>query len=337
MVIIRNKKTLVLFIITIFVIGLMSMLRPETFFSIRNFQSMSVQIPEFGLLAIAISLSLLTGGIDLSVVAIANLTGIATAWLLTNFITPEMSGANISLVIILIIIMALLLSTFLGFINGILITRVGITPILATLGTMGLFGGLGVIITKGVGITGLPEKFLYLGTAIIGKVPIQLYIFIAVVLLVGLVLNRTLFGFNVFMIGANPIAASFSGININNVLVRVYMMSGFLAGISGLLIISKANSARSGYGASFLLPAVLVAVMGGIDARGGFGNITGVVLSLVLLQSLQSGFNILGFSSFFKNIILGAMLLLVMVINYIGARAAERLELRRELLKVSKE
>ena len=337
MVIIRNKKTLVLFIITIFVIGLMSMLRPETFFSIRNFQSMSVQIPEFGLLAIAISLSLLTGGIDLSVVAIANLTGIATAWLLTNFITPEMSGANISLVIILIIIMALLLSTFLGFINGILITRVGITPILATLGTMGLFGGLGVIITKGVGITGLPEKFLYLGTAIIGKVPIQLYIFIAVVLLVGLVLNRTLFGFNVFMIGANPIAASFSGININNVLVRVYMMSGFLAGISGLLIISKANSARSGYGASFLLPAVLVAVMGGIDARGGFGNITGVVLSLVLLQSLQSGFNILGFSSFFKNIILGAMLLLVMVINYIGARAAERLELRRELLKVAKE
>ena len=337
MVIIRNKKTLVLFIITIFVIGLMSMLRPETFFSIRNFQSMSVQIPEFGLLAVAISLCLLTGGIDLSVVAIANLTGIATAWLLTNFITPEMSGANISLVIILIIIMALLLSTFLGFINGILITRVGITPILATLGTMGLFGGLGVIITKGVGITGLPEKFLYLGTAIIGKVPIQLYIFIAVVLLVGLVLNRTLFGFNVFMIGANPIAASFSGININSVLVRVYMMSGFLAGISGLLIISKANSARSGYGASFLLPAVLVAVMGGIDARGGFGNITGVVLSLVLLQSLQSGFNILGFSSFFKNIILGAMLLLVMVINYIGARAAERLELRRELLKVSKE
>lgn len=298
---------------------------------------MSVQIPEFGLLAIAISLSLLTGGIDLSVVAIANLTGIATAWLLTNFITPEMSGVNISLVIILIIIVALLLSTFLGFINGILITRVGITPILATLGTMGLFGGLGVIITKGVGITGLPEKFLYLGTAIIGKVPIQLYIFIAVVLLVGLVLNRTLFGFNVFMIGANPIAASFSGININNVLVRVYMMSGFLAGISGLLIISKANSARSGYGASFLLPAVLVAVMGGIDARGGFGNITGVVLSLVLLQSLQSGFNILGFSSFFKNIILGAMLLLVMVINYVGARTAERLELRRELLKVSKE
>jgi simple sugar transport system permease protein len=337
LVIIRNKKTLVLFIITIFVIGLMSILRPETFFSMRNFQSIGVQIPEFGLLAIAISLCLLTGGIDLSVVATANLTGIVTAWLLTNFITPEMSGTNILLMMILIIVMALILSTFLGFLNGILITRVGITPILATLGTMGLFGGLGVIITKGVGITGLPEKFLYLGTAIIGKVPIQLYIFAVVVLLIGLVVNRSLFGFNVFMIGANPIAARFSGININNVLVRVYMLSGFLAGISGLLIISKANSARSGYGASFLLPAVLVAVMGGIDARGGFGNITGVVLSLILLQSLQSGFNILGFSSFFKNIILGAMLLLVMVINYIGARTAEKLEHRRELQKVLNE
>jgi simple sugar transport system permease protein len=313
----------------------MSLLRPDTFFSILNFQSMSVQIPEFGLLALAISLSLLTGGIDLSVVATANVTGIITAWLLTNLIKPEMSDSNTVLLIALIMVVALIFSTFLGFINGILITRVGITPILATLGTMGLFGGAGVIITKGVGITGLPEKFLFFGTAIIGKVPIQLYIFAGVVLLLGLILNRTLFGFNVFMVGANPIAARFSGINIDNILVRTYMLSGFLAGISGLLIISKADSARSGYGASFLLPAVLVAVMGGIDATGGFGNITGVVLSLVLLQSLQSGFNILGFSSFFKNIILGAMLLLVMVINYIGARSAERLTLRRELQKAS--
>ncbi len=331
MVLIRNKKTLVLFAITLAVIIVMSLLRTEIFISLRNFQSMSVQIPEFGLLAVAISLSLLTGGIDLSVVATANLTGIVAAWLLTNFISPEMSSTSVVLVVVLIIFVSLMLSIFLGFLNGLLITRVGITPILATLGTMGLFGGMGVVITKGVGITGLPEKFLYLGTGIIGKVPIQLYIFLAVVLIIGFILNRTLFGFNLFMIGANPIAARFSGININNVLTRVYMLSGLLAGISGILIISKANSARSGYGASFLLPAVLVAVMGGIDPAGGFGNVTGVVLSLVLLQSLQSGFNILGLSPFFKNIILGAMLLLVMIINYIAARSAERMQSRRTL------
>lgn len=334
MVLIRNKKTLVLFGITIFFFIIMSLVRPEQFLSIRNFQSMTIQIPDFGLLALAISLCMMTGGIDLSVVAISNLTGITTAWMLTNFIKPEMSGGTELLIIILIMLIGTIIALICGAINGILITRVGITPILATLGTMGLFGGLGVIITKGKGIVGLPGKFLYLGTAIIASVPIQLYIFIAVILLVGLILNRTLFGFNLFMIGANPIAARFSGINLNDVLLRVYMLSGLLSGISGFLIISKANSARSGYAASFLLPAVLVAVLGGTDPTGGFGNVTGVVLALVLVQTLKSGFNILGFSSFFQNVILGGMLLLVMVVNYIGARIAARMATRRLLSRI---
>ena len=337
MVIIRNKKILVLFSIMVAVFIVMTIYRPSIFLSLRNFQSMSVQIPEFGLLAVAISICLLTGGIDLSVVAIANLTGITAAWLLTSFVKPEMSEFNKLLYIILIIFGVLILSAVCGLFNGILVTRVGITPILATLGTMGLFGGLGVIITKGRGIINLPEKFLYLGTAIILKIPIQLYIFFAVVLIVGLLLNRTLFGFNTFMIGANPIASRFSGININSVLLRVYMLSGILSGISGILIISKADSARSGYAASYLLPAVLVAVMGGMDPAGGFGTVTGVVFSLILLQTLKSGFNIMGFSSFFQNIVLGGMLILIMVINNIGARMAKNLELRRELQKATKD
>jgi simple sugar transport system permease protein len=290
---------------------------------------MTIQIPDFGLLSLAIALCMMTGGIDLSVVAISNLTGIATAWMLTNFIKPETSGAAEILLIILIMILGLIVAVACGAINGVLITKVGITPILATLGTMGLFGGLGVIITKGTGITGLPAPFLYLGTAMIAKAPIQLYIFIAVILVVGLILNRTLFGFNLLMIGANPISARFSGINLNSVLLRVYIMSGILSGIAGFIIIAKANSARSGYAASFLLPAVLVAVLGGTDPAGGFGTVTGVVLALVLVQTLKSGFNILNFSSFFQNIVLGGMLLLVMIINFIGAKVAEIVSLRK--------
>jgi simple sugar transport system permease protein len=151
-----------------------------------------------------------------------------------------------------------------------------------------------------------------------------LYIFIAVVLILGLILGRTLFGFNIYMIGANQVAARFSGINIDSVLIRVYMTSGLMAGIASILMIARVNSARSDYGYTFLLPAVLVAVLGGVNPNGGFGNLTGIVLSLSLLQILQSGFNILGASSFFKNVIWGVMLLLVMVINYIGDRYAKR-------------
>ena len=143
-----------------------------------------------------------------------------------------------------------------------------------------------------------------------------------------------MFGFNIYMIGANPIAAKFSGININNVLIRVYMTSGLMSGVAAILMIARVNSARSGYAATFLLPAVLVCVLGGVNPNGGFGNLTGMVLALSLLQMLQSGFNILGASSFFKNVIWGAMLLIVMVINYIGDRYSnEALRVGRLALK----
>jgi simple sugar transport system permease protein len=322
----KNKKVFSLLIITIFAFALMSILEPKIFLTLRNFQSMTIQIPEFGLLAAGIMVCMLTGGIDLSIVATANISAIAAALVLTKFAGADSGAGSVQIYITIIaaILVSLLVGLLCGFINGILVTQLSISPILATLGTMGLFGGLGVIITKGKGITGFPEQFLTIGTAHPFKVPLVLYIFLAVILILGLILNRTMFGFNVYMIGANPMAAKFSGININSVLTRVYMISGLMSGIAAILMISRVNSARSGYAATFLLPAVLVCVLGGVNPNGGFGNLTGMVLALSLLQMLQSGFNILGSSSFFKNVIWGAMLLIAMVINYFGDRYSKR-------------
>ncbi len=323
----RNKKVFSLLIITVFAFLIMTILEPKIFFSLRNFQSMTVQIPEFGLLALGITFCMLTGGIDLSVVATANLAAITAATILFNFAGAN-SGAGLTkiiTVIILAILAACAVGMICGTINGLLVAKMGITPILATLGTQGLFGGLGVIITKSKGIVGFPDLFLKIGTAHPLKVPFVLYIFIAVVLILGLILGRTLFGYNIYMLGSNPLAARFSGINSESVLIRVYMTSGLLAGLASILMIARVNSARSDYGYTLVLPAVLVAVLGGINPNGGFGTLTGIVLALALLQILQSGFNILGASSFFKNVIWGAMLLLVMVINYIGDRYSKRL------------
>ena len=333
----KNKKVLSLLIFTVLAFILMSILEPSIFLTLRNFQSMTIQIPEFGLLAVGIMVCMLTGGIDLSIVANANLSAIVAAIILTKFAGAE-SGAGPVMtyaIIILAIIVALVVGALCGFINGLLVTQLSITPILATLGTMGLFGGLGLIITKGIGITGFPEQFLIIGTAHPFKIPLVLFIFLAIVLILSFILNRTLFGFNVYMIGANQIAAKFSGININNVLIRVYMTSGIMAGLAAILMIARVNSARSGYAATFLLPAVLVCVLGGVNPNGGFGNLTGIVLALSLLQMLQSGFNILGASSFFKNVIWGAMLLIVMVITYFGDRFSKR-NIEKRPLKVEK-
>jgi simple sugar transport system permease protein len=308
----------------VFVIAIISVFLPNKFLTLINFQSIASQIPEFGLLAIAMMIAMITGGIDLSVVSITNLTGVVAALILTNFITPETAGHQAFFIMALAVIAAIALSVVCGLTNGLLVSHVGVPPILATLGTQGLFLGLAIVITQGYGITGFPEKFLFIGSGKLGVIPMPFIIFIAVALIVALVLNRTSLGLSMYMVGANPVVARFSGINNNRILVWTYMLTGLLAGVSSVIMISRVNSMRPGYGYAYLLQAILVVVLGGVDPSGGFGTVLGVVMGIVILQVLQSGFNILTFSPFFKRFIWGMMLLLVMVINYAVSEYQQR-------------
>jgi len=317
-------KTIITFIIMVGVFAIMAIFLPGKFLTVINFQSIASQVPEFGLLALAMMLAMMTGGIDLSVVSTANLTGVAGAIVLTKFINPQMGEGQIILIIILAILAIIASSLICGLMNGFLIAYVGVPPILATLGTMGLFLGIAIVITGGHGVTGFPDEFLFIGSGKIGIVPVPLIIFIICTLIVALVLNKTSLGLSIQLLGSNPVAASFAGINNNSVLVKTYLMTGLLAGISSIIMISRVNSMRPGYGYAYLLTAILVIVLGGVNPSGGFGTVSGVVMGVIILQLLQSGFNILAFSPFFKKFIWGFMLLLVMVINLIIAGYQQR-------------
>jgi simple sugar transport system permease protein len=308
----------------IFVIAVISVFLPNKFLTLINFQSIASQIPEFGLLAIAMMIAMITGGIDLSVVSITNLTGVAAALILKNFITPETAVHQAFFIMALAVITAIALSVMCGLMNGLLVSHVGVPPILATLGTQGLFFGIAIVITQGHGITTFPEKFLFIGSGKLGVIPMPFIIFIAVALIIALVLNRTSLGLSMYMVGANPVVARFSGINNNRILIWTYMLSGLLAGVSSVIMISRVNSMRPGYGYAYLLQAILVVVLGGVDPSGGFGTVLGVIMGIVILQVLQSGFNILAFNPFFKKFIWGMMLLLVMVINYAVSEYQQR-------------
>ena len=308
----------------IVLIIIMSAALPNKFLRLINFQSMASQIPEYGLLSIAMMVALITGGIDLSVVSITNLTGVAAALILKHLITPEMTGSQTFYMMALAVFSAIALSVVCGFINGIVITKVGVPPILATLGTQGLFLGLAVIITKGHGISSFPDKFLAIGSGKLGIIPMPFIIFIGVVLLMYVFLNKTKLGLSMYMVGSNPTVSRFAGINNDNVLIKTYIVTGLLAGISSVIMISRVNSMRPGYGYAYLLQAILVAVLGGVDPYGGFGSVLGVVMAIIILQVLQSGFNILSFSPFFKKFIWGLMLLAVMIINFTVAKYQQR-------------
>ena len=299
-------------IIMFLVIAAISISLPSKFLTLINFQSMTSQIPEFGLLSIAMMIALITGGIDLSVVSITNLTGVVSALILKTY--P--GEGSVFSVIFFAILVALVLSAFCGLINGFLIAHVGVPAILATLGTMGLYLGTAIIITEGHGIHTFPEKFLFIGSGTIGILPMPLIIFIGATIIIAIILRKTPLGMSMFMVGSNPIASRFSGINNSSVLMQTYIITGLLAGVSSIIMISRVNSIRPGYGYAYLLQAILVAVLGGTDVSGGYGSILGLVLGLIILQSLQSGFNILNFSPFFRKFIWGLMLLIVMVINY---------------------
>lgn len=322
----RDGNLTRLLIITITILVVMSFLKPDLFLTIRNFSSMSFQFPEYGILAIAIMITMLTGGIDLSAVAIANLSAILAAITMLKLIPQSFAGGNMIIIILVAILSSIVTGIICGLLNGFLIAKVGITPILATLGTMQLFTGIAIVITKGTAIYGFPDQFSYIGNGSLWIFPVPLLIFTIIVLSFAMLLNKTAFGLKVYFMGTNPTASHFSGINNTLVLIKTYMLSGILASMAGIIMIARTNSAKADYGTSYTLQAILIAVLGGVNPNGGFGTIAGLVLAVLSLQFLSSGFNMLRFSNFFKEFIWGGVLIIVMVINYLSNQKQSRLK-----------
>jgi simple sugar transport system permease protein len=313
--------TLRLFVIALVIFIAFSMLLPGKFFTVRNMQSMAVQFPEFGLLAFAIMITMLTGGIDLSIVGAANLSAIVAALILTRLTGPEGAGMSLVVVMPLSMLGALLMGSICGVFNGFLVSRIGITPILATLGTGAIYTGLSFVITGGPAIT--TTQLAFIGNGSILGLPIPVIVFILVTIAFVILLNRTVFGFNIYMLGTNPTAALFSGINSDSVLLRTYWLAGLIAGIAGIIFLARTNSAKPDFGASFILLTVLIAILGGVSYTGGFGTVSGLVLAVLSIQFLSTGLNMLmlewfpsSAAIFFRQFAWGGLLLGVMVLNY---------------------
>jgi simple sugar transport system permease protein len=306
------------------VFTLMWILNGSQFLHIGNFQSMSFQLPELGILSLGMMVTMLTAGINLSIIASANLSGIITALILTYYINPDTAGAGSGGIILMAICAGLLTAAFIGLLNGFLIARVDVSPILATLGTMILVKGLTIVLTRGYVISGFPKPILFIGNGLVLGIPMPMIIFILCAAFMALLLNRTPLGLNIHMIGSNPTACHFAGVDNAGVLLRTYLISGVYSGIAALVMISRFNSAKADYGESYLLLTILASVLGGTSAAGGFGRVSGLVIALVILQMVSSGLNLLGVNVFLTIAIWGIILILVMVVNYLTEKYQEK-------------
>lgn len=291
--------------------------RFDRFYSLLNFQTMAAQFPEYGLMSVGIMLCMITGGIDLSLVGIANLTSILMAYLLLG-LTGE-SGELPAFAVPAVFALGAVVGLSLGFFNSVLITRFNISPILATLGAGELFRGISMAMTNGAAVSRFSSEYATtINNRILGDlIPVQTLVFVGAVLFVWVLLKRTTYGPKLYMLGTNPVAARFSGLKTKNLLTKTYVLSGLFAGLAGMIMLGNYNSARADYGAVYTLQSIMIVILGGVSPFGGKGRISGVVLAIILAQLLQTGINRFpAINSFFIFLLWGSALLLVMVLSF---------------------
>ena len=272
-----SRLVIIFFVLLI----ILTAIKPDKFFCISNFQSMIYQFPEFGLMSMGVMLAMITGGNDLSVVGMANLTSIVTASTMVAMLPEKATNGQTVLCIVIAIILGLVCSAICGYVNGNVVSRLNVPPMLATLGTQQLFTGISLIITKGSSVGRLPSMYSEAGrTLVFGVIPLAFFIFLAGVIFVSILLNKTTFCVSLYMMGSNAKAARFSGLDTTKITNLAYTFSGILAGIGGLIMLANYNSAKPDYGSAYTLQTILIVVLGGVNPNGGFGKIGGVAMAI---------------------------------------------------------
>jgi ribose/xylose/arabinose/galactoside ABC-type transport system permease subunit len=289
----------------------------KDFFTLYNLTNMTQYAVELGLLALAETFVILSGGggIDLSVGSIMSLAAMVIGVLIGR------AGLSMALAVPL----GLAAGTLMGYFNGILISYTMIPPLIVTLATMYGYSSLALLIAvdprfgpNPMPVSNFSDAFYFLGQFRLFEIPFQvLCVFIPLVTMLLFFLNRTAFGRRLYGVGSNETAARFSGINVRRVRISVYTLSGFLCALAGWIITSRVASARPDIGSSYLLEAITIAVLGGVSIKGGEGTIGGVILALVIITMLYNGMDISGIQPIWQLGILGVILVGAVLLNQI--------------------
>ena len=291
----------------------------DGFLTQRSVHSMAFQLPEIGLLSYAMMLPYLVGGINLSIVASSNLSAVLAGFFVIKFLPQIAPAGDPTIEIAAVFIVAILVGMVAGFLNGILVGYIGAPPILATLASMAFFTGISIGLTKGSAVTGFsPSISLISNTSLFG-IPTPFLVFVGVTVFLIILLNRSTFGFKVRLLGTNPVASQFSGIDNKKIILVYFILSGILSSIAGILIMSRTMSASYQYGVrTYVLLTILINVLAGVTA--GSGKVINVFITVFILQVISTGFHMmlvgLRGSSFFKDFVWGLLLIFIFMINY---------------------
>lgn len=300
-----NTQITYLILVIIIVAIVASAINPN-FLTLRNFFNIMQQVSVLGILTMCMSLLMISGGLDISIGNMAGLVAMIFAKML-------IAGKSIPVSVITVILIALVL----GFINGLIIAKSKVTPLIITLGMNYVFLGVALIIGGGRPQT-ITGKFEFLGEAKIGPVPVSIIIYLLILLFAFFLRRNTKYGRRLNAIGGNPQAAFLSGINVDLHVISIYALSGLIVGLAGLVLVSRLGMVRADSGSDFALQALAAAIIGGITFEGGRGSLVGAFFGVLLLGILYNAMNIIGVNSYVQTIILGAIIVIATVISNIG-------------------
>jgi len=280
----------------------------ERFFTISNMLIVMRQTSIVAFLAVGMSFVILGAGIDLSVGSVLAFSGAVGAGVMQN------GGIFFG------ILAGLALGTALGAFNGIVITKLKIPSFIATLAMMAIARGGTLVYTDGRPITGLPSSFAFLGRGYIGNVPFPIILMLIIFILAYIVSKLTRFGRYVYATGGNINAARASGIKVNNVIISTFAISGFLSGLTGMVLASRLNSAQPTAGMGYELDAIAAVVLGGTNLFGGEGELWGTLVGAFIMGILNNGLNMLNVSSFYQQVVKGIVILIAVTVAQSGKK-----------------
>lgn len=280
------------------------------FLTLKNFVNLGHYLPILGIMAAGCTVAMLLGALDVSQYSICALVGVLSVFM-------DRSGVPIGLVAVL----AIVIGTILGSVNGFVVTVLRINPIIATLATGMVMRGLCYMFTEGKTLSvskEMNDAYYAIGRGTLFKViPYTLIIMVAVYVLIYIVLKHTSFGRKIFAVGGNSRAAHLAGINVKVIRFGAFMICGAAAGLSGFLLLSQLGAFQPNTGEATLMDVIAAVILGGLSLAGGKGKLSGTILGVLILTVIQNGMNLMGIQSFYQMIVRGVIVLVAVYLDVI--------------------
>lgn len=282
----------------------------SSFLSTQNAFNILRQISTNMLIACAMTMVIILGGIDLSVGSIIALSGVIAAGCVSRYHLPILAA----------LVAGAMIGLLIGVFNGFVICRTTIPPFIVTLATMNIARGLAKVYTGGSPVRVVTKEWQFVGAGYIGPVPVPVIIMLVIIIITALMMNKTKLGRHIYAVGGNPQAAEFSGIKVSRVKFIVHVYAGLMAGLAGIILASRMYSGQPTAGEGAEMDAIAAVVVGGTSMAGGSGKIGGTIIGALIIGVLNNGLNLMNVNSFWQDVVKGVVILLAVFIDYIRSR-----------------